>query len=110
MPPSRFIQQAICYRARKALGKLRQAAAAGFRSFAAPTTSFCKSQLQPTRFSKSGKPRIALTDDRAKVTTSRNSSEWSALEKPVAPLPYRVLLPAGKFFPDFPHTGAGEGI
>jgi hypothetical protein len=39
-----------------------------------------------TDFRKPGKPRIAR-EYHAKITTRRKSSEWSALEKPVAPLP-----------------------
>jgi hypothetical protein len=44
-----------------------------------------------------------FAQDTAMITARRKSTEWSALEKPVAPLP--SSLPAGSSFP-----GAGEGI
>src|SRR5208282_6447490 len=65
-------------------------------------------------FRQAGKPRIALTKHCAKITTRRNSSEWSAPEKPFHITNSRAVPPAGKFVSDFGsgslHTGAGEGI
>ena len=50
--------------------------------------------LHKSAFAKAGKPRIARKDC-AKITTRRKTSDWSALEKPVAPLPSPP--PNGKF-------------
>src|SRR5436305_12858708 len=41
-------------------------------------------------FRLTGKPRLA--QNAAKITARRKSTEWSALEKPVAPLPSPPLL------------------
>jgi hypothetical protein len=64
-------------------------------------------------FRKSGKPRIALTAYRAKITTRRNPSEWSALEKPVAPpLTESRCLPEIRSvsFPDFHMLELAKGF
>src|ERR1017187_6746059 len=45
-------------------------------------------------FRNTGTPRLAQ-EDAAKITAHRKSTEWSALEKPVAPLPSPP--PAGKY-------------
>jgi hypothetical protein len=56
--------------------------------------------FQPTSFSKSGKTKIRANGYCAKATTRRKTSEWSASEKPVAPL-FEFLLPAGNSSPNF---------
>jgi hypothetical protein len=75
--------------------------------------SFCKpvfanwfSQIRETKNRANGLPR----EDHYKPD---KSSEWSALEKPVAPPPTCCLpeIPCPEIrFRTFSHTGAGEGI
>ena len=66
-------------------------------------TKFHSSIFANQGLAKAGKPRIARKGC-AKITTRRKTAEWSALEKPVAPLPSPP--PAGKIS----LSGAGEGI
>jgi hypothetical protein len=56
-------------------------------------TKFFTNQIFANRISAPGKPRIALTAYHAKITTRRNTSEWSALEKPVSPPPAESSIP-----------------
>jgi len=79
MQPLRFIQQAIPSGHGKRSGNpqtARQHTSTLYllraRAKASIKLSFCKS----------GKTNLRIA---AKITTRRNSSEWSALEKPVAP-------------------------
>jgi len=55
--------------------------------------SFHQPDFRKLDFRKPGKPRIALTAYHAKITTRRNISEWSALEKPVSPPPAESSIP-----------------
>jgi hypothetical protein len=56
---------------------------------------------------QSGKTNLRIA---AKITTRRNNSEWSALEKPVAPPSTEPdCLPEIRFLRDS-FSGAGEGI
>jgi hypothetical protein len=89
MQPLRFIQQAILIRARKALGNPQTARQHTSTLYPLPARAKASTNLS---FCKSGKTNLRIA---AKITTRRNNSEWSALEKPVAPPKYRVRLPAG---------------
>jgi hypothetical protein len=80
MQPSRFIQQTI------SCGMQGDSESAG--GALCPCPALTDEPLQ-TDSCQSGKPRFALTEYHAKITTRRNRSEWSVLEKPVAS--YRVL-------------------
>src|SRR5712691_12951607 len=54
-----------------------------------PRQHTCRSghqnRFSQTSFANQGNQVSRFTDYHAKITTRRNSSEWSALEKPVAP-------------------------
>jgi hypothetical protein len=70
----------------KSLGRCGRCAPADYYlqahgSLARPTDQRSNLSLQ---FRKTGKPRLA--QETAKITARRKSTEWSALEKPVAPL------------------------
>jgi hypothetical protein len=71
-------------------------------------------QSSQIKFRNAGKPRISPTDYRAEITTRGKSSEWSALEKPVAPpLTEFCCLPEIRylnFVSGLSDAGAGEGI
>jgi len=79
MQPLRFIQQAILIRAHKALGNPQTARQHTSTLYLLPARAKAFTNLS---FCKSGKTNLRIA---AKITTRRNSSEWSALEKPVAP-------------------------
>jgi hypothetical protein len=49
------------------------------------------------KFRKPGKPRIALTDYRAKITTSRIKFRMECVGKTCCAATYRVLLPEYRF-------------
>jgi hypothetical protein len=55
----------------------------GLESALNPQTNTAQVTIQ---FRKTGKPKVAHMTT-AKITARRKSTEWSALEKPVAPLP-----------------------
>ena len=57
------------------------------------------------QFRKTGKPRLA--QETAKITARRKSTEWSALEKPVAPLTESAVRRKIRLLS---FSGAGEGI
>jgi hypothetical protein len=65
--------------------------------------STSQTQLVKQDFRQTGKPRLAQDTAMIIDHCTPESTEWSALEKPVAPLPNPP--PAGNTFP-----GAGEGI
>jgi hypothetical protein len=100
--PSRFIQQTISTRWR-----IRRP----WQHTSTSGSEFSNQIPATWRFRKPGEPRLALTTFTAKITTRRNSSEWSALEKPVAPptefLPEIYFL---NFVSGLLYAGAGEGI
>ena len=80
-----------------------QAAAAHFYFLPSPTRyrlSFHQPDFRKPDFRKPGKPRIALTAYHA-ITTRRNTSEWSVLEKPVSPPPAESSIPLELRFPNF---------
>jgi hypothetical protein len=57
--------------------------------------------LRKTSFRKPGKPRIALTDYRAKITTRRITFRMECVGKTCCAAIYRVPLPAGISLPAF---------
>jgi hypothetical protein len=57
---------------------------------------FATPEFPEIRVSQNHGNQESRVQDRAKTTTRRNSSEWSVLEKPVAPLPSPP--PAGNSF------------
>jgi hypothetical protein len=78
MQPLCFIQQAILIRACKALGNPQTA-----RQHTSTLLFFCLREPKlKLSLCQSGKTNLRIA---AKITTRRNNSEWSALEKPVAP-------------------------
>ena len=99
MQSSRFVQQT---------SRAAHSQASPHRTFTQP--SFRKLVFANPIFAKQGNQGSRLRIYCAKITTRRKSSEWSALEKPVAPL-LPSPPPAGNSSNSsnsFP--GAGEGI
>src|SRR5271154_1411906 len=83
-------------------------------SFRLRSPDFRQPSFRKLDSAKSGKPRIALTNYRAKITTRRIKFRMECVGKTCCAATYRVrCLPEIrflKFVSELSYTGAGEGI